>query len=120
MPTLFDLVPFPNFGSPYDYNNPQHEFQSEGGYRDARNAWSNWRFSWVWQWTNLTQAQINTIRQWLDEIRSDTFQMIDPATDGPSPETYLCRIKAGSFKHTPRRYDGSAYRYDASLTIEQV
>lgn len=124
---FYTNVSLPDYNSKFNTNDKKFTYQSDGGYRHIRRAWSKRKKVFDFFWKRITQAEVDTINAFIDEIGVDSFILVDPSSLVPHPITgvvtlisYTVRIIEDTFETAPVDFDGTETRYSARLLFEEV
>jgi len=116
---LFEILPSPSWGTPQIRKDPKVVFESSGGYRHQRDKWTSARWAFPLKWALLTEAEVQTLTNWLDNIGSDTFLFVPPtaAWGGVlNAVVRLCRLPEQEVRIIPLAYGF----YSAEIIVEDV
>jgi hypothetical protein len=117
--TLFDLLPSPSWGTPRIRTAPKIRFQAANGYVHQRERYSHARYKYPLKWDLLTETEMNTLENWLDQTGSNTFWFLPPTAlwgGTGTPTIRLVRVTDEETIVMPLAFGC----YSASLTLEEV
>lgn len=116
---IFEILPSPSWGTPQKRTAPKLRFQAAAGYTHQRERYSHARFNYPLKWPLLTEAEFQTLQNWLDSTGSATFWFLPPTAlwSGIGSATVrLCRIVSDEVSITPVAYG----LYSVEITLEEV
>lgn len=116
---VFDLLPSPSWGTPQKRKAPKIKFQSANGYVHQRERYSHPRMAYSLKWPLLTEAEKNTLENWLDSVKSATFWLVPPTglwSGLSAVSVKLCRLTDDEITFTPLSYGYWA----VDINVEEV
>lgn len=116
---VFEILPSPAWGSPQKRRAPKIRFQAAAGYVHQRERYSHARTVYPLKWPLLTEAEKNTLENWLDNTKSDTFWLVPPTglwSGLDAPVIKLCRVTDDEITFTPISYG----YWSVDITVEEV